>query len=338
MSGKRYLGCSFPVLAGIVILMLILLLVGFLAGPVGSKMVLAVGKLFNESFTLPPWLSALSAISVDKPHPTLPPEAVFHIGSFPITNTVIAAWLTVIVLVLLTYFATRRMKLVPRGIQKLIEYAIDSLLSLCNSIAGEKNGRRFLPVVATIFLFVLFNAWLSLLPGFGSITVTGHEGHAVHLLRGANTDINMPLALAIVSFIAVEFYGVKLLGSRLYLSKFLNFGRFFQGMRHLFTGKMKSGISEVFSGVIDIFVGILEAFSELIRLVSFTFRLFGNMTAGEILLLIVVFLAPWVIVEIFFVLEIFIGLIQALIFSTLTLVFLTMATSHGNAESEHGED
>jgi len=179
---------------------------------------------------------------------------------------------------------------------------------------------------------VAFNAWLSLIPGFGSILVTSAEGEPVHLLRGANTDINMPLALALVSFVFVEYFGLRSLGLR-YLGKFLNVGQFFRSLGQVTRGRLRAGLGGLFTGFIHIFVGLLEALSEMVRIVSFTFRLFGNMTAGEILLLIAAFLIPWVFALPFYGLELLVGFVQALIFSGLTLVFLTLAAVHQGEES-----
>lgn len=322
MSKRGFLGCSFPVVVGIFVVILVLFVVSFIAGPLGQK-------LFGD-LGLPGW------ISVPKPHPELPAETVFYILSFPVTNSMIATWLTVVVLVALSYAVTRRMKLIPGRPQAVVEFAIGSLYDFCCSVAGETNGRRFFPFVATIFLFVIFNAWLSLLPGFGSILINNPEGHPVHLLRGANTDINTPLALALISFVAVEYFGLRSLGFR-YLGKFINAGRFSRSLGQLFRGKVKQGLGGLIFGVIDIFIGVLETLSELIRIVSFTFRLFGNMTAGEILLLIVGFLIPWVFALPFYGLELLVGFVQALIFGGLTLVFLTMAVAHHGGEvEEHG--
>ncbi|MBI4180982.1 MAG: F0F1 ATP synthase subunit A [Chloroflexi bacterium] len=299
-------------------IVLALFVIGFISGPLGKSLLGDLG--------LPSW------ISVPRPHPELPAETVSHILGFPITNSIIGAWLTIIVLVGFSYAVTRRLKLIPRRLQTLLEFALEKLLSFCQSVAGEKNGRRFFPIIATIFLFVLMNAWLSLLPGFGSITAHTAEGET-HLLRGANTDVNMPLALALVSFVFVEFFGIKSLGFH-YLSKFINVGRFFSSIGQLFRGKFKTGLSGLFSGVIDIFVGILETLSEFIRIVSFTFRLFGNMTAGEILLLIAAFLVPWVFAVPFYGLELMVGFIQALIFAGLTLIFTTVAVAGHGAEKK----
>ena len=313
---KGCLGCSFPVIVGIFIVLLSLLVIGFIIGPLGQSML---------GLELPSWLGALS---VDRPDPRLPAETIFHIFGFPITNSIIGAWITIIFLVGFSYVVTRRMKLIPGRLQAAFEFLIGWLYDLCVSVAGEENGRRFFPVVATIFLFVAFNAWLALLPGFGSITAHTVEGE-VELIRPANTDINMPLALALTSFIFVEFYGLRTLGIR-YLSKFFNFREFFRGVRQALSGKLKAGLSGLFTGAMTVFTGLLEGLSEFIRIVSLTFRLFGNMTAGEILLLVAAFLVPWLFAIPFYGLELLIGFIQAIIFGGLTLIFLTLAVeSHG---------
>ena len=319
MPKRGCLGFSFPVLVGISVVILALGVISRLSG--------ALGKSFFGDIGLPGWLS------LPQPHPELPAEVVFHLLGFPITNSIIAAWLSIIVLVGISYAITRRLKLIPSRLQSILEAAVGWLLNFCQEVAGEKNGRRFFPIVATIFLFVITNAWLSLLPGFGSILITNAEGEAVHLLRGANTDINMPLALALISFIFVEYWGISSLGGLRYLKKFVNVGRFFQSIGQLVRGRLRAGLSGIFNGVIDVFVGTLEALSELIRIVSFTFRLFGNMTAGEILLLIVAFLVPWVLAIPFYGLELLVGFVQALIFAGLTLVFATIAVTHHEAET-----
>jgi len=283
-----------------------------------------LGSSFFGDLGLPSWLT------VPQPSLQLPPEVLFHLFGFPITNSIIASWLTIIVLVAIAYAVTHRIKLIPSRLQCLLEFALEWMLNLCKDVAGEKNGRRFFPIVTTIFLFVMINAWLSLLPGFGSIFITNAEGETVHLLRGANTDINMPLALALISFVVVEYWGIRSLGGLRYLSKFINVRQFFRSIGQLFRGKLKAGFSGLFTGGIDIFVGMLEALSELVRIISFTFRLFGNMTGGEILILMMLFLAPWVLAIPFYGLELLVGFVQALIFGGLTLVFATIAvTSHG---------
>ena len=315
MPKRGCLGFSFPVLVGILLVFLMLLVIGFVSGPLGKSIFGDLGLPFG----------------VDRPEPELPVQEVFHLFGFPITNSIVGAWVTIIFVVGFSYVITRRMKIIPGRLQSVFEVLLGGLYNFCQSVAGEQNGRRFFPVVATIFLFVAFNAWLSLIPGFGSIEITNNAGHHVHLFRGANTDINMALALALASFVFVEYFGLRSLGIR-YLGKFLNLGQVFSSMGLMFRGRLKAGLGGLFSGFINIFVGMLEALSELIRIISFTFRLFGNMTAGEILLLVAAFLVPWVFALPFYGLELLVGFVQALIFAGLTLVFLTLAITHHGAE------
>jgi F-type H+-transporting ATPase subunit a len=307
------LGCSFPVLIIVIVVALSIVVIGFLAGGIGQKLFPGV--------SLPEW------IIVPSPEPHLPAPVLFHVFGLPITNTIIAGWITVIFLVLVSWLITRRMQLVPGKLQAAFEFILGWIYDFCKSVAGEEYGRKFFPVICTIFLFVAFNAWLSLIPGFGSILLGNHE-----LLRGANTDVNTPLAIALVSFIFVEYYGLKTLGIK-YLRKFINAGGLFRSTGNLFRGRVKQGLSGLFSGFVDIFVGVLETLSELIRIVSFTFRLFGNMTAGEILIMVAAFLIPFAIGWMVYGLELFIGFIQALVFSGLTLAFAAMAVSSHEEEA-----
>ncbi|MFC1955345.1 F0F1 ATP synthase subunit A [Chloroflexota bacterium] len=318
MLRRRILGLPSPVLIGILLIFLLLLVIGFIGGPLGKS-------IFGD-LGLPSWLS------VSRPAPELPAEEIFHLFGFPITNSIIGAWITIIFLVGFSYVVTRRMKVVPGRLQSAFEALLGWLYNFCKNVAGEKYGRQFFPVVATIFLFVAFNAWLSLIPGFGSIWVATAGGEHAHLLRGANTDINTPLALALVSFVFVEFFGLRAGGIR-YLGKFFNISQFSGSVVHIFKGRLRAGLGGLITGFINIFVGLLEALSELVRIISFTFRLFGNMTAGEILLLIAIFLIPWGFAVVFYGLELLVGFVQALIFGGLTLVFLTLATAHHGVES-----
>ncbi len=317
MPRKGFLGCSFPLIIGVVVVFLVLFLIGFASGP--------LGKSILPGLNLPSWLS------VAKPHPELPAEVVFPLFGFSVTNSMIATWVTMGVLVLFAFLVTRRLRVVPRRWQMVLEFAVGSLFNFSKSVAGEKNGRLFFPIVATIFLFVAFNAWLGLLPGYGSILIHTAEGQEVHLLRPANTDINTPLAIALVAFVTVFYFGFRSLGIR-YLGKFINVGQFVNGLKQLGRGNIKGAFSGLFIGVINMFIGFVETLSEFIRIISFTFRLFGNMTAGEILLLMATFLIPFVFTLPFYGLEVLIGFVQALIFSGLTLIFLTVAVSaHGEA-------
>jgi F-type H+-transporting ATPase subunit a len=297
------------------IIVVALLITGFLIGPIGSSVL---------------HLKVPGFLTVTKPHVELPAEGIFHISAFTVTNTLIASWLTIIVLGLLFYFATRKMKLIPRGLQNFAEFIIESLLNFVKGVAGEKNARTIFPLMSTIFLFVMTNAFLALLPFFGTIGITEHDGTFIHLFRAANTDINLPLSIAIISVVCVEYWGLRSLGLLHYSKNFFDLGPLRDGFLSLFRGKVKPAFSGILFGFINVFVGVIEVLSHLIRIVSFAFRLFGNMTAGEILLLVITFLIPFSVSVIFYGLELLVGFVQALIFAGLTLVFGVIAmASHG---------
>ena len=234
------------------------------------------------------------------------------IMQFAVTNTLLSAWFATVMLVLFFVLGSRKKSLVPGRFQSLVESLIEAALSFCSSVLGPEMGRKAFPVVATIFFFVLFNAWLALLPFYQFLGFTKDGEIKAHLLRSAGTDLNFPLALALISFIFVEYWGIRSHGLG-YFKKFFAIG----GLLRLRP-----------AGLIDAFVGFLELISEFVRIVSFTFRLFGNMTAGEILVVMITFLVPFVAVEFVFGLELLVGLIQAVIFASLTLVFLSVAVSH----------
>lgn len=229
-------------------------------------------------------------------------EEIFHIGAWPVTNALLLSTLAVLVLLAFGFFLKRKLLLVPGKLQGIFEFLIESLLDLMDSVLGERKlSEKYLPLIATIFLFILTSNWLGLFPIVGSLEITENH-HIVPLLRAPASDLNFTIALAIISVFAVNFLGAFAIGARKHLSKFFTFK------------------NPIFS-----FVGILEFLSEFIKIISFSFRLFGNVFAGEVLLMIVGFLAPHIIPLPFLFLEVFVGFIQAFIFSMLTLVFLSMA-------------
>jgi F-type H+-transporting ATPase subunit a len=355
----------------------------------------------------------------------LPAETVglsFDLGfhEYEVMNTAIMSWIAGAILILVAYFGTRKIrsnspdKDVPTGLQNFLEVIVAFFINLGESAAGGRHGRRYLPLVLSIFLIVVVNNWVGVLPGVGTIgwietseEFVEHREHAIeeaerdggeadfkdpdlvvfnggggnfkwipfgqtsqdaiplaslsideesHLLsidesklerdddgelviddgllsdlssggdldlaedvgilvpflRGANTDVNNTLAIALVAMIAVQIWGFRSLGFRGYGGKFINLKQ----------------------GPIYFFVGILELIGELARTISFTFRLFGNMFAGEVLLVAMAFLFPLIGIIPFIGLELFVGVIQGFIFAMLTLVFGVMA-SLGHAEEEH---
>lgn len=249
-------------------------------------------------------------------HVSITPEIIENIGGMPITNTLITSVIVTLVLVVIFFIATRNIKDVPKGLQNLIEFVIESLFNMIDGVTGNrKQTYQFFPLVTTIFIFVIASNWLGLVPGFGSLGFyetanegAFEEGRAVFvpLLRSANSDLNTTLAIAIISVIAVQIAGIFALGFFKYGKKFINL-----------------------SSPINFFVGILELISEISKMISFSFRLFGNVFAGEVLLVVIMTLVPFIAPIPFFALELFVGFIQALVFSMLTLVFLkTAVTAH----------
>ena len=249
--------------------------------------------------------------------------------NFVITNTLLSAWIASLVILLIFGLGTSRAKMVPGRLQNFCEIVIEGLLSFVEGVVGKQHSRLLLPIIATIFLFVLVNAWIGLLPIYQAMGFKEGGDIKVHLLRPAGTDLNMPLALALISFVFVEFLGLRLLGLA-YIGKFVRTKSLARG----FGGLFRLRFLDAFQGFMDFFfVGPLEAFSEFVRIISFTFRLFGNMTAGEILVLMSAFLVPFVATIGVYGLELLVGFVQALIFAGLTLVFAAIAiTPHEGEE------
>ena len=265
----------------------------------------------------------------------LAPEPVFHLGGFAVTNTLLASWLAMLLLLVAAVLARRKLADVPssRSLQNAVEAIIETLYGFMEGIVGEK-ARSFFPVVATFFLFILTANWLGLLPGFGSVGFWAEEGGRrvfVPLLRGATADLSTTIALAVCAVISLQVYGVRMRGLRGYASRFLPIGRLRDFAGGLVRGKGVR-LSLLFRGLLDLFIGLMELFEDLTKILSFSFRLFGNVFGAEVLLLVIAFLVPYVASIPFLILEVFGGFIQAFIFAVLTTAFLGSVTSpHGKA-------
>ena len=226
------------------------------------------------------------------------------------------AWLAIGLLTIVGLFVKNRgTRLIPGRFQTLVEMIVEGLYGFFGAIfQNERTTRRFFPLVATMFLFIIVANWMGILPGVGSILVHGmHEGHEVSfpLFRSMNADVNMTLIFAVVAIVVAQVFGIASLGVMGHVSKYL-------------VPPWKKPY------LIGTFIGILEFIGEFARVASFTFRLFGNIFAGEVLLVVITFLVPYLMPIPFLGLEIFVGFIQALVFAMLTSVFLVMASaSHG---------
>lgn len=256
---------------------------------------------------------------------TLFAEPIFHIGNFTITNSLINSWMTVIILVIFFVLIGKKMKRVPRGVQNIFELILEQALELADSITGDrKKSEKFLPISLALFLFILVNNWLGLLPGMGTIGFVEHEGsHNVFVpfLRGGTADINTTLALALFAVVASHVLGVLTIGIWKHFNKFINLKVLAE-----IPGKIRKDATVILVNPIQAFVGVVEFIGEIAKIASLSFRLFGNIFAGEVLLASMMAIFAYVLPLPFIFLEIIVGLIQALIFAILTLVYMTIAT------------
>ncbi len=245
-------------------------------------------------------------------HISINAEPVFDLAGIPITNSILTSWAISALIIIFAIAVSRNLKLKGKlsGLQLFAEVLIEGLYNLVESITGSKKARQFFPLVATFFIFIVPSNWSGLLPGAGTIGFTrllhGKETF-IPILRGPTADLNTTIALAVIAMVMVQFWGFRYQGLG-YLKKFFNF-----------------------TNPINAFVGILELISDLSKIISFAFRLFGNIFAGEVLITVMTFLVPVIGPIPFYGLELFVGVIQGLVFMMLSTVFMNMATlGHGD--------
>lgn len=298
-------------------------------------------------------------------HISIAAETLFAPFGVPVTNALLTTWLVMAALIIFSVLITKNLKRKPGRMQVATELIIGGFFGFFTNLGG-KHGKSYAPLAMTIFLFVVISNWSGLLPGVGTVgffesveethaateevqvvksvhaeekvaseathevtTASTEESSTVHeettaaeeshgsgkifvpLFRGPTADLNTTLALGLIAFFAIQYYGIKFSGLK-YFTKFIN---------------IKSPIL--------FFVGILEILSDISKIISFAFRLFGNIFAGEVLLGVMAFLFAFLLPIPFYGLELFVGFIQALVFSMLTTVFIAVAVSHGDHEHAH---
>ncbi len=257
---------------------------------------------------------------------TLFAEPIAHVGSFTITNSLIMSWVTVILLVIAFISLGKRMKIIPSGLQNIFEMLLEQAFTLADTVTGSrKKSETFLPIVLALFLFILVNNWLGLLPGVGTVGFVEAEGARrtfVPLLRGATADINTTLAISLFSVVASHLFGVITLGVWKHLNKFINFHAFAEIPK-----KIKKDPIIVMVNPIKAFVGLIEVVGEISKVLSLSLRLFGNIFAGEVLLASMMAIFAFILPLPFMFMELVVGIVQALVFSILTLAFLGIATT-----------
>src|SRR4030067_3550355 len=244
---------------------------------------------------------------MDKLHISVAAETIFHLGRFTITNSL----LTSLIITIILFFLVLKLRLTKTKKQTNIYFVTEMLIecfyNFFEKIAGNLTIKIF-PVIFTFFIFIILSNWVGLIPGVGSIGIwEEREGKKLFLplFRGPNADLNTTLALALISVFLTQTLSIKAIGIKNYFNRFINF-----------TNPLK------------FFVGILEIVQELAKILSFSFRLFGNIFAGEVLLLVMTFLIPLIVPVPFLFLEIFVGFIQALVFTMLTTIFIVVSSQH----------
>lgn len=249
-------------------------------------------------------------------------EPVLHIFGLAITNSILTAWVILAMLLVGALILRRFLNQVPGKIQSVLEMVYTYFYDSAESIMGNPEATRVVfPFIITLFFFIWLSNWSGLLPGFGSIgvkeVIEGKEV-LVPLFRAPTSDLNMVASLAFLTVAFIQYLGLRFAGPKIYISKFINL-----------------------KGPIDFYIGLIELISEVTRLLSFTFRLFGNVFAGEVLITVMLYLTstlvpflPFVPIP-FFMLEMMVGVVQAFIFCFLTIVFAALAVSGHSQEHEH---
>jgi len=268
--------------------------------------------------------------------PTIYAETIGHIGSMPITNSLLNSWIAVLVIVIMAVAIRRRLADIPRGIQHYAEFILEGALSVADSVTNSRaKSLRFLPFVLPIFFFILINNWIGILPWVGTVGfMETHDGHSVFVpfLRGGTADLNTTLALSIMAVVATHIAGVVSVGVWSHLNRFINL----ETLWGIGAELKKGNFTALLVNPIHFFVGLIEIIGEIAKVASLSFRLFGNIFAGEVLLAVMASILAYALPIPFLFLELVVGLIQGMIFAMLTLVFLVvMSTEHG--DHDHAE-
>ena len=253
----------------------------------------------------------------------LPPKApVFSVGPLQFTSSMVVTWTVAALLIIIAQLATRKVQMVPAGLQNFVEWLVEGLYDFFGEILGPDLVKKSFWFFCTLFIFILFTNWFGLIPGVGTITYGGQP-----ILRGGNADLNMTLAMSLTFFALWTVWSLQSLGA----------GGF---LKHIFWGGGGSGIMGLFMVAIFLFVGVIEVVSIAFRPVSLSFRLYGNVFAGENILESMMHLGGpafgWLLPLPFYFLELLVGIVQALVFALLTSVFTALMCAH--PEEGHGHD
>jgi len=233
----------------------------------------------------------------------LAPDILFYISGLPVTNTLFWSFIISLFLIIFTLFISRRLKMVPGRVQNIVEVIFESFYSFVKSTVGsDRKARRIFPLVFTMFIFTLVANLAAYIPGQSAITLARQEG-PVSLFRAIMSDYSMVFVMTLITFLTTQIVAIIVHGPFRYLGKFINF-----------------------KNPLQFFLGLMDLIGELAKVISLSFRLFGNIFAGEVLGVVMLFLAPFFIPLPFMFLGLLTAMVQAFVFAVLTLVFITMAS------------
>lgn len=240
------------------------------------------------------------------------PEIIFRLGPVNITNTLLDTLLVDLILVMGALFVSKKLSIIPNLFQCAVESIIEVFYNLTKSVSKTYADKIF-PFVLSFFLFIVLVNWSGLIPGVGTIGLIDPSAEGkklVPILRSATSDLNTTLALALVSAVATHVLSIKTIGIKDYLSRFFSLNP------------------------LNLFIGILEIISEITKVISLSFRLFGNIFAGEVVILSVSSIFAFIFPVPFLFLEIIVGFVQALVFAMLTMAFMAILTTSHKREKE----
>ena len=263
---------------------------------------------------------------------TLYAEPIAHFGTFTVTNALFTSWIVVFILIIISIAIRVKIKKIPKGFQNLFEILIEGAESLCDQVTNSRAiTNKAFPIVFTVFLIVLINNWIGVLPfgGFGLVEMGEHGRIFIPLIRSGTADINGTLPLAIMSVLGANIFGVISIGLWKTINKYVNLN----ALGSIFT-KIRKDPMVLMTAPIMFAVGILELVGEFAKIASLSFRLFGNVFAGEVLLASMGAILAYVLPTPFLLLEVLVGVIQAFIFAILTLVYYTISSMD---HEEHDE-
>src|ERR1035437_291094 len=264
---------------------------------------------------------------------TLFAEPIHQYGSFTVTNSLLTSWFAVAILIILALALRSKLKTIPGKLQNIFEMILEGALGMCDQVTNDRAlSMRIFPIAITVFFFILVSNWLGIMPlgGFG-IVARGKEGLTfIPFLRGATADINTTLALAVMAVIGANVFGVVSIGLWKTFNKYVNL----KALVKIFK-EVRKDATIIIVAPITFFVGLIEIVGEFAKIASLSFRLFGNVFAGEVLLASMAALVAYIVPIPFLFLEILVGVIQALIFSILLVVYFTIGASDHDEHEKH---